>query len=199
MCVCECVWFAGDEVDRRAAYGTELTSNEDVYRMFAKFLKSEIKRLPWCVELVTETHPIKFTLARICEAGLLTINSQPAVNGVSSIDSVHGWGGAGGFVYQKAYVELFCSKRLLDGIKAALPHYKSVHYSAVNAKGEYETSSKSKVTAVTWGVFPDREIMQPTVVDEASFLVWKDEAFGLWISQVSCTASLCSYVMSRFE
>ena len=34
-------------------------------------------------------------------------------------------------------------------IKAALPHYKSVQYSAVNSKGEFETSSKTKITAVT--------------------------------------------------
>lgn len=173
----------GDEADRKAAYGAEVSSVEDVHKTFAKFLRSEIKRLPWCVELITETNPIKFSLARICESGMLTINSQPAVNGAPSSHAVHGWGGPGGVVYQKAYVEMFCSKAMLEGIKAALPHYTSVHYSAVNAKGDYETSSKSKVTAVTWGVFPDREITQPTVVDEASFMVWKDEAFGLWLSQ----------------
>ena len=37
--------------------------------------------------------------------------------------------------------------------------------------------------AVTWGVFPGREIIQPTVVDPESFLVWKDEAFALWTEQ----------------
>jgi methylenetetrahydrofolate reductase (NADPH) len=34
--------------------------------------------------------------------------------------------------------------------------------------------------AVTWGVFPGSEIIQPTVVDPVSFRVWKDEAFSLW-------------------
>ena len=34
--------------------------------------------------------------------------------------------------------------------------------------------------AVTWGVFPGKEIVQPTVVDPTSFLYWKDEAFNLW-------------------
>lgn len=37
--------------------------------------------------------------------------------------------------------------------------------------------------AVTWGVFPGREILQPTVVDPVSFKVWKDEAFALWREQ----------------
>jgi hypothetical protein len=29
--------------------------------------------------------------------------------------------------------------------------------------------------AVTWGVFPGREVLQPTVVDPVSFRAWKDE------------------------
>lgn len=37
-----------------------------------------------------------------------------------------------------------------------------------------------EVNAVTWGVFPAREIIQPTVVDPSSFMVWKDEAFEIW-------------------
>ncbi|XP_078414112.1 methylenetetrahydrofolate reductase (NADPH) isoform X2 [Cetorhinus maximus] len=37
--------------------------------------------------------------------------------------------------------------------------------------------------AVTWGIFPGREIIQPTVVDPISFMYWKDEAFALWIEQ----------------
>jgi methylenetetrahydrofolate reductase (NADPH) len=37
------------------------------------------------------------------------------------------------------------------------------------------------VNAVTWGVFPGREIIQPTVVDPSSFMIWKDEAFRLWL------------------
>ena len=36
---------------------------------------------------------------------------------------------------------------------------------------------------MTWGVFPNSEIIQPTVVDAESFLSWKDEAFGLWLSE----------------
>ena len=33
--------------------------------------------------------------------GMLTINSQPPVNGVSSADKTFGWGGSQGFIYQK--------------------------------------------------------------------------------------------------
>lgn len=34
-------------------------------------------------------------------------------------------------------------------------------------------ASGASVNAVTWGVFPGREIVQPTVVDAASFAIWK--------------------------
>jgi len=36
------------------------------------------------------------------------------------------------------------------------------------------------VTALTWGVFPNREIIQPTIFDPNTFLVWAEEAFSLW-------------------
>jgi len=61
---------------------------------------------------------------------------------------------------------------------------------AVNSKGDlrgnfagsqtHYSNNASHVTAVTWGVFPGQEIQQPTVVDLASFVAWKDEAFELW-------------------
>jgi methylenetetrahydrofolate reductase (NADPH) len=126
---------------------------------------------------------MKMPLATLNEAGFLTINSQPRVNAAPSDHEVHGWGGPGGYVYQKAYVEFFCSSEHLVALKEALAAYPSMRYSACNAKGDFETSSTSSVTAVTWGVFPDREVVQPTVVSKDAFLVWKDEAYGLWLSQ----------------
>ncbi len=41
-------------------------------------------------------------------------------------------------------------------------------------------SPTDSAIALTWGVFPGREIVQPTILDPSSFLAWKDEAFGLW-------------------
>ena len=36
------------------------------------------------------------------------------------------------------------------------------------------------MSAVTWGIFPGEEVIQPTVVDAKTFHVWKDEAFEIW-------------------
>jgi methylenetetrahydrofolate reductase (NADPH) len=118
----------------------------------------------------------------MCKAGMLTINSQARVNGALSTDLVYGWGPAGGVVYQKAYVEFFCSPAMLKKLQAHFLKKKDVDWMAISKNGDMQTSptSAGPVTAVTWGVFPGAEIQQPTVVDAASFRAWKDEAFALW-------------------
>lgn len=49
----------------------------------------------------------------------------------------------------------------------------------VNKQGDLVTNSDEGPNAVTWGVFPGAEVIQPTVVDAMAFLAWKDEAFEL--------------------
>ena len=46
-------------------------------------------------------------LAEINKAGFLTINSQPNVNAANSSDPIVGWGGAGGYIYQKVYFHIY--------------------------------------------------------------------------------------------
>jgi methylenetetrahydrofolate reductase (NADPH) len=54
---------------------------------------------------------------------------------------------------------------------------------ALSQQGQSLSNCVGSTNAVTWGVFPGREIIQPTVVDYNSFGIWKDEAFALWTSQ----------------
>ena len=62
----------------------------------------QVTQLPWNdEELASETTSMIDQLARINSRGVLTINSQPNVNGAPSDDPVFGWGGPGGYVYQK--------------------------------------------------------------------------------------------------
>jgi len=118
--------------------------------------------------------------------GFLTINSQPRVNGALSTDPKVGWGPKGGYVYQKAYVEFFVSPPLFATLQEISKKFQSIPYYAVNCKGDFISNTTPTVSAVTWGVFPGREIVQPTVVDPDSFKVWKDEAFALWKSNWAC-------------
>ncbi|CAG8764597.1 16346_t:CDS:2, partial [Racocetra fulgida] len=109
-------------------------SMNDIYNIFVRYCRGELVSLPWSDQsLAQETDIIKDQLAYINSLGYLSINSQPAVNGVRSDHNVFGWGPKNGYVYQKS-----------EG-----------------------------PNAVTWGVFPGKEIIQPTIVEA-------DEAFELW-------------------
>lgn len=33
---------------------------------------------------------------------------------------------------------------------------------------------------MTWGIFHGKEVIQPTVVDASAFMIWKDEALGIF-------------------
>merc|ERR1719161_3395893 len=166
---------------RRKMWGECPKKSEDINKVFVGFIKNDVKKPPWCSESpAKETNFIAKQLIKLNDLGLLTINSQPRVNASLSTDPYVGWGPSGGFIYQKAYCEFFCTKELLDKIIAGMG--KSTYsYMAVNKKGEkIGNVGSNSVNAVTWGVFPAREIMQPTVVDVTSFMAWKDEAFSLW-------------------
>lgn len=104
-----------------------------------------------------------------------------------SLKCLAGWGGPGGYVYQKAYLEFFCSKEKLNFLVEKCTAFPSLTYIAVNKDGLYLSNvGLNDVNAVTWGVFPAKEIIQPTVVDPASFMVWKDEAFEIWTRVWAC-------------
>ncbi|KYQ90902.1 methylenetetrahydrofolate reductase [Tieghemostelium lacteum] len=173
--------------DTTSVYGPNPQSEQDVFEVFASYCSGKIKKLPWNdAPLSLESDPIKEQLVFLNRNGFLTINSQPALNGVPSTHKIHGWGGKNGFIFQKAYVEFFTSpettQKLIDYIKKC----PMMTYHAVNKAGDSKTNTKG-TNAVTWGIFPGKEILQPTVVDQTSFMVWKDEAFALWNTQWSST------------
>lgn len=168
--------------NRREMWGESLASRADVYQVFADFCAGEISAIPWYDRrLEPESDLIRDQLVRFNRGGLLTINSQPRVDGAPSTDAAVGWGGPGGTVYQKAYLEFFVSAERLPLLLATFRDNPALSYHAISRAGEAHSNCDT-VNAVTWGVFPGREVLQPTVVDPRSFEVWKDEAFDLWLS-----------------
>ncbi|CAB3991290.1 methylenetetrahydrofolate reductase-like isoform X1, partial [Paramuricea clavata] len=165
-------------------WGEQLTSVQDVYDVFVCYISGEknvngtkVTMLPWNEdELAPETSEVSEDLVELNRKGVLTINSQPHANAAKSTDPVFGWGGAGGYVYQKAYLEFFTRKEVVDKLLEVLgTNYPSVSYHVVDHTGEVDTISEDLASpvAVTWGVFPGKEIIQPTVVDPVSFQIWK--------------------------
>ena len=95
----------GNIDDRKAMLGENPTTLQDVYDVFSDYILGRIPLLPWCEQsLQPESFTIQEELAALNRKGFLTINSQPAVNGVPSSDKVFGWGGKGGHCYQKVGV-----------------------------------------------------------------------------------------------
>jgi len=93
----------------RKKWGEELKTEDDVSKIFVDFLTGKIDNLPWIdFPIAPETNSILSELLQLNQSGFWTINSQPRVNGASSNDPAVGWGGSGGVVYQKAYLEFFC-------------------------------------------------------------------------------------------
>lgn len=172
------------KVDRKIIWGSP-TCHQDVWDIFVGYIGGTVRQLPWCEQgLSGESHLISEDLRWINSMGFLSINSQPRVNAAPSSDPSVGWGGDDGYVFQKAYVEFFTSPELMKKLLRALPDYPHLSYHAVNVSGqEYSDTPEASVNAVTWGVFPGKEILQPTVVDSSSFLAWKNEAFELWRAQ----------------
>lgn len=134
----------------------------DITALFAKFCRNELKALPWSSQPASkETSVIDQQLAKMNELGFLTINSQPAVDGAKSEDATHGWGPAGGYCYQKAYLEFFVAPNLLDELVKRIEKDPRITYYAVNRQGDLRTNTHSEgPNAVTWGVFPGKEIIQ---------------------------------------
>lgn len=164
-------------------WAVPLKSVEDIYERFRLFCLGKLRTNPWSEldGLQPETKIINEHLEKINTKGFLTINSQPAVNGEKSDSPIVGWGGPGGYVYQKAYLEFFCSKEKLDAVIEKSKDRPFLTYMAVNKEGTWKSNvGQTDVNAVTWGVFPAKEIIQPTIVDPVSFNVWKDEAFEIW-------------------
>jgi methylenetetrahydrofolate reductase (NADPH) len=170
-------------------------TRQDINDLFVKHIQGELSAIPWSEEeLLAESSTIKPHLLQLNSKGWWTVASQPAVNGLRSNDGTFGWGPPNGFVFQKSFVEFFIPESEWNTLKAKLVSSELqgyVCFYASNARGDYVTSDSSdhvdgsteaspSTNAVTWGVFPGKEIITPTIIEEVSFRAWCEEAFGIW-------------------
>lgn len=161
------------------------TTLTDVCAGFVSFLEGR-GRLPWCEEVLAPEADLllESTLKPLNRRGVLTINSQPAVNGVPSDDARCGWGPSGGYVYQRQYLEFFVSPEALDAVLQAFDSFPQLTYMAMNADASTTRTNATRPAeeqcTVTWGCFPDTQIQQPTTVSMVAFKAWVPEAFSVW-------------------
>ncbi|KIK69737.1 hypothetical protein GYMLUDRAFT_79816 [Collybiopsis luxurians FD-317 M1] len=164
-------------------------SLEDLTAMFLKYLNSQIYSTPFSSDpILDETKLILPHLQKLTERGWWTVGSQPAVDGIHSSDPVVGWGPRTGYVFQKSFVEFFCTEDDLITIEQKVKEKGNdwVHYYAANSKGECRSNvPEDGRNAVTWGVFSGQELIQTTIIERQSFLAWKEEAFSIWADWAS--------------
>lgn len=84
----------------RKLWGAKVESYTDVSAVFINYLQGKIRKYPFSEgSLQSETDTIMDPLINMNANLLLTINSQPRVNGVSSTDPKYGWGPKYGYVF----------------------------------------------------------------------------------------------------
>jgi len=137
-----------------------------------------------------ETFAIVPSLLRLTkEKSWWTVGSQPAVDGVPSTDDTYGFGPKGGYVYQKAFVEFFADEEDVRTLAQKIEERQAKNddirdmtfYAAGRQQDQFLTNmEKGEANAVTWGIFPGKEIVTTTLIEEMSFKSWKEEAFSIW-------------------
>ncbi|KIW07243.1 methylenetetrahydrofolate reductase [Verruconis gallopava] len=154
----------------------------DISDIFRKHISGELAQIPWSEEgLSQETGTITNELLTLNKKGWWTVASQPAVNGLKSSHEIFGWGPRNGFVFQKPFVEFFLPAADWTSLKKKLEQLPDeITYFAGNAHGDFESSDLKSVNPVTWGTFPGKEIITPTIIEAVSFRAWLEEAFSIW-------------------
>ncbi|KAI9766252.1 MAG: hypothetical protein M1840_006666 [Geoglossum simile] len=157
------------------------TNRKEIADIFLKHLAGDLEAIPWSEQgLNEETTSIQPELLQLNRRGWWTVASQPAVNGVRSDDKVFGWGPKGGFVFQKPFVEFFIPTSDWTRLRQKLAPNQETTFYAGNSKGDFDSNDADAVNAVTWGAFPGKEIITPTIIESISFKAWLEEAFSIW-------------------
>ncbi|KAK6050504.1 hypothetical protein COOONC_11992 [Cooperia oncophora] len=103
-------------------YGEEIASFDDVKKVFANFISQavndqgvKVTTLPWNEQesgVQAETELINEQLLWCNENGILTVNSQPSVNGAPSTDPLVGWESRVVIVTKRRILNVLLAKRM---------------------------------------------------------------------------------------
>src|SRR6266702_1191924 len=107
--------------------GSRPSTLADITALSLRFLRGEITSYPFSpAPLSSESQLILPHLLRLAKNGWWPVGSQPAVDGLQSDHGTVGWGPAGGYVYQKAFVEFFASENIVERLEKAVEKVKGV-------------------------------------------------------------------------
>ena len=170
-------------------WGTPV-DEDDISSIFSRFVDGRLACMPWCdIPVWDETMQLLPALLHLNSppsAGgkaWWTVGSQPAVDGCDSTDPTFGFGPQGGYIFQKAFVELFMNENDKNALVQMIQQSSTpvTYFAGKCDPTTFETNlTTNGLNTVTWGVFPGTEVAQSTIIEEASFRAWRDEAFAIW-------------------
>ena len=176
----------GSKADLLKMWGDDVKSEEDVWSVMAGYYDGDnvtVTRSPWC------DHPPPVSvhsaqLASLCSQGVIVVSVQDSVNGEES-SSVMGWGQQGGYIYQRPYLEFLLPTHRVQSLLQRLSQTPEVRYQIVNRDRSVDVTNikTGQHVSMTWGVFPDHDIVTPSVVDTDMFRAWSQEAYSLWLTR----------------
>ena len=175
--------------DALRLWGTPV-DEADIARIFTRYVSADLPCIPWCdIPVWDETSQLLPAMLRLNKPraeggkGWWTVGSQPAVDGCDSSDPTFGFGPVGGYIFQKSFVELFMTSRDKEALVARIVKSDApvTYFAGSCDAASYESNVQpGGLNAVTWGVFPGKEVAQSTIIEEQSFRAWRDEAFAIW-------------------
>ncbi len=170
---------------RRAALAAApLAKLADAAPVFHAYLAGTGAAFPWSESGVAppECAAAAARLAGLVDAGLFVINGAHALHGAASGPAATpgGWGPPGGRLYQKAFVEAFVPIAAVPALAAAVAALPGGGAHAAAGPVGAVTGTLGAATAAAWAVYPNQEVVQPTVVAAAAFGAWAPEAFAAW-------------------
>jgi len=122
--------------ERLSEWGNPRSLN-DLTTLFLNHLHSKVNTTPFSPgPLSAESQLILPHLEKLTKRSWWTVGSQPAVDGKDSSDRVFGWGPKTGYVFQKGFVEFFCTEDDLNQIAEKVEQRGEgwVHWFAANSK-----------------------------------------------------------------
>jgi methylenetetrahydrofolate reductase (NADPH) len=115
------------KVDLQPPIGSRPSTPADITALSLHFLHGEITSYPFSpAPLSSESQLILPHLLRLAKNGWWPVGSQPAVDGLQSDHGIVGWGPAGGYVYQKSFVEFFASEDIVERLEKAVEKAKGI-------------------------------------------------------------------------
>ena len=182
----------------------------DISQLFVRYLQGSLSSIPWSDEpLRSETNSILPRLVDLnTKKNWWTVGSQPAVDGVPSEDPIQGFGPEGGYVYQKAFVEFFADyedvlaiQKKAQEVERRSKRRKITFYAAndaaENSHAMITNMQKGDANAVTWGIFPGKEIVTTTLIEEMSFAAWKVSSGNGLLSSYFSDEDACRRKLSQ--